>query len=158
MTDETMAPDTGETSDANERTINHAQFMYYVEQKVTNPLTGEEGTRLSRRIAHRGETVTIPRAEDIERGEEAGAFEVPEEEEADEEGASAEGVPDLNFDSHDDLVEWIRDDKPTVDEVVSAADSDPDKADALMNAEQEASGGQPRKGVMDRLGAIAGGD
>lgn len=142
------------TEEQNERVINHAQFLYYVEQQVTNPLTGEATTRLSRRIAHRGQTVTIPRDEDIQRGEDAGAFVVPEPEVEDEEAADGT-TPDLDFDSHDDLVEWIRDDKPNEEEVVAAAGDDPDKANKLMAAEEEASGGQPRKGVMDRLGKIA---
>lgn len=159
--------------------IQHAQFLYYVETQYTDPETQEEGTRLSRRIAMHGETVDIPRQEDIDRGEEAGAFvdedeaaaqqeeqerqeriargeEEPDDAEADADAANAQeagGVPDINA-NHDELVAWVSDSKPNEDAMVNAAQGDPAMAQALMDAEEEASGGQPRKGVMTRLQAI----
>ena len=56
-----------------------------------------------------------------------------------------------DFSSHDTLVGWIQMAKPTVSEVVDAADNDPDKAEAPLAAEKEATGGQPRKGVKQGL-------
>lgn len=147
--------------------IQHAQFLYYVETQYTDPETQEEGTRLSRRIAMHGETVDIPRQEDIDRGEEAGAF-VDEDAMADEQAVEGDtaaedadaanaqeagGVPDINA-NHDELVAWVSDTKPNEDAMVNAAQGDPAMAQALMDAEEEASGGQPRKGVMTRLQAI----
>lgn len=142
--------------------IQHAQFLYYIETPWTSP-DGEEATRLSRRIALHGEVVDVPRDEDIERGEEAGAFadeevELPPEDDAaaDADAANAAasaGTPDINA-SHDELVAWIAAAKPNEDEMVAAAQNDPVMAQALIDAEAEASGGQPRKGVTDRLQKI----
>src|SRR5262245_9073155 len=130
------------------KTIRAAQFMYYVP-------TGPDGDQLSVRHAFNGDVVDIPRDEDIEAGEAAGAFEpdeVEQESPVAEEDAATSG-PD--FSSHDSLVAWIKNDRPTVAEVVDAADDDPDKADQLFAAEKEATGGQPRKGVVSGLAAIA---
>lgn len=143
--------------------IQHAQFLYYIEVPYTAP-DGEESTRLSRRIALHGEVVDIPRDEDITRGEENGAFadedvELPPEDDAAEDAdaanaAAAAGTPDINA-SHDELVNWIQSAKPTEAEMVAAAQNDPVMAQALMDAEEEASGNQPRKGVMEKLQKIA---
>lgn len=142
--------------------IRHAQFMFYVEQPHTGP-DGEDQIRLSRRIALKGEIVDIPRDEDMSRGEEAGAFEdedveLPPDDDAAEDAdaanaAAAAGTPDINA-SHDELVNWIQEAKPNEDAMVEAAQNDPDMANALMAAENEASGGDPRKGVMTRLKAL----
>lgn len=139
--------------------IRHAQFTYFEEigSKV-NKRTGEDVPDLATRHAKYGEIVDISRDEDYQRGVAHGAFEdvVAEEqtEEAQEE-PEPETVP-LDWERHDDLVEWIRDDKPTAKEVVSAAEGDPEKAQKLMDAENEASGSQPRKAVMDPLRKIIG--
>jgi hypothetical protein len=74
------------------------------------------------------------------------------EEDAEREG----GDEDVSAFSHDELVAWIRDDQPPAKEVVSAAKGNPDNAKKLMAAEEEASGSQPRKSVMDPLRKIAG--
>lgn len=141
--------------------IQHAQFLYYIQNRFTSH-TGEEQERLSRRIAMHGQVVDIPRDEDIARGEEIGAF-VDEDapqlgdsaaEDADAAAAADAAQPDLEA-SHDDLVNWIQEAKPNEDEMVSAAQDDPQMASDLMRAEDEASGNQPRKGVMTRLKAIA---
>jgi hypothetical protein len=141
--------------------IQHAQFMYYVEVPYTAP-DGEDSTRLSRRIAMHGDIVDIPRDEDVSRGEELGAFtddedlEVPDDAAEDADAANAEeaaGTPDINA-NHDELVNWIQKSKPNEDAMVNAAQGDPAMAQALMDAEDEASGSQPRKGVINRLQAI----
>lgn len=140
--------------------IRHAQFLYYVEgDTAVSKRTGEEITTLAPRIAQRNDIVDIPRQEDIERGEKFHAFyteEDYEQEGAAEEGAEEESEPASTDQSHDDLVAWIRDDKPTAPQVVEAADS-PEKAQALIDAETEASGGDPRKSVIDPLEKIAAG-
>jgi hypothetical protein len=139
------------------KTIRAAQYLYLVPTGQTrlNRKTGKEEEVFSVRHAFHGDTVNIPRAEDIESGEAAGAFEPDEVEQASpvaveqEPEATAPGGPD--FSSHDSLVMWIRDTKPTVATVVAAAGDDPDKAEALLAAEEEATGGQPRKGVESGL-------
>ena len=137
------------------KTIRAAQFMYYLPTgEVRTRKDGTEEEVLSVRHAMHGDTVDIPREQDIAAGEAAGAFEPDEEVEQESPVAepSAAGGPD--FSSHDSLVGWLKSERPTVDEVVAAADDDPDKAEALLAAEQEASGGQPRKGVVNGLEAL----
>jgi hypothetical protein len=140
--------------------IKHAQFLYYMEHGYTDPKTGEKKTRLSRHIALRGQTVDIPREDDLERGEEAGAFVTAADEmpaEVAEEEATSEPPLDsgeLDFSNQDELVIYLQENKPTVIETVALADDDPEKAEALMDAEETASGGQPRAGVMNGLQKI----
>lgn len=141
-----------------ERTIKHAQFRYYTVEKGINRETGEERPRMVSHIALRNEVVDIPRQEDIDLGEEHGAFYTEEElhppEEGDEEAAAvAETAPDEN--DHEELVNWIRDEKPNAAAVVAAANNDPERAQALIDAENEASGGDPRKTVVEPLQKIA---
>jgi hypothetical protein len=140
-------------------TIKHAQFLYYTEREYTDPSTGEKKTRLSRHIALRNQSVDIPRDEDIERGEAVGAFMTTADEPAEvaEEEATSEPPLDsseLDFSNQDELVAYLKDNKPTVVATVALADNDPDKAEALMDAEEIASGGQPRAGVMNGLQKI----
>lgn len=137
------------------KTIRAAQFMFFVPtgESRLNRKTGEEEEVLSVRHAFYGDTVEIPRSEDIEPGEAAGAFEPDEvEQESPVAEEAATGGPDFN--SHDNMVWWIKHDKPTAAEVVDAAGDDPVKAEALLAAEQEATGGQPRKAVIRGLNEI----
>jgi len=133
------------------RTIRSAQFMFYVPTGRTR--TRRDGATediLSVRHALRGDTVDIPRDEDIARGERNGSFVVPkvEEESAVEEEAA------LDFSSHDTLMAWFEAEKPSVATVVAAADNDADKAEMLLEAENTATGGQSRKGVVTGLNRI----
>jgi hypothetical protein len=133
------------------KTIRAAQFMYYVPTGVVRKLKdGAEEEVLSVRHALHGDTVNIPRDEDVERGERAGAFEVEQESPAVEEQTTT----GLQFSDYDALVGWFKDEQPTVTTVISAADGNPDKAQMLLAAENEASGGQPRKGVTTGLNRI----
>jgi hypothetical protein len=140
-----------------ERTIKHAQFVYSVEQEAPDR-SGEMRPRLGRRVAMQGETVDIPREEDIERGEEFGAFMTDEDFAAEAEGEEEEEEPEPESEPvYDQLVIWIRDEKPTATKVIAEAKGDPDRANMLMDAEEEASGGHPRKTVMTELEKIASG-
>jgi hypothetical protein len=116
------------------KTIRAAQYLYLVPTGQTrlNRKTGKEEEVFSVRHAFHGDTVNIPRAEDIESGEAAGAFEPDEVEQASP--VAVEQEPEA-----------------TVATVVAAAGDDPDKAEALLAAEEEATGGQPRKGVESGL-------
>jgi hypothetical protein len=134
------------------KTIRAAQFMYYVPtgRIVFNSKTKQEQEQMGIRHAFRGDTVDIPRPEDVERGEAGGAF-------MEDEAAAAPPEPkerELDFSSHESLVWWIKEEKPTISEVVDAADNDPEKAEALLAAENEATGGQSRKGVISGLRSI----
>ena len=50
--------------------------------------------------------------------------------------------------------EWLRDSSPTVDETVAAANDDPERARALLEAENLATGQEPRAGVVKGLEKI----
>lgn len=137
-----------------QKTIRAAQFMFFVPtgEERLNRKTGEQEEVLAVRHAFHGDTVDIPRDEDINTGEAAGAFEpdeVEQESPAVEEESTAPGSPD--FSSHDTLVAWIKNERPSAGKVVAAADGDPDKAEQLLAAENEATGGQPRKAVTRGL-------
>jgi hypothetical protein len=51
---------------------------------------------------------------------------------------------------------WMRNAKPTVDVVISMAEGDAAKAQTLLEAEELATGGNPRKGVAAGLRALIG--
>lgn len=166
-----------------EKVIKHKEFTFSVPvlDDEGNPVVkttkhGQEREKVRRVHARRHQKVDIPLDEDVERGEALGAFFTEEElgtirggtPEGEAAAAERDDVPpgdqppaeaapeDLNFDDHDMLVRWIRDSKPSAAKVVAAAGDDPDKAIALLDAEEEASGGQSRKSVTGPLNKIAG--
>jgi hypothetical protein len=55
-----------------------------------------------------------------------------------------------------DIAEWIKDEHPTVDEVVEEVNNDPDSARKVLEAENLATGQQPRSTLVERLEDIAG--
>lgn len=127
--------------------------MYYVPTGRTRKLRGGgEEEVLSVRHALRGDTVNIPRDEDIQRGERAGSFVVDEVEQPSP--VEVEQDTGLDYSDHTALVHWIKDERPSARTVIAAAEDDPVKAEALLAAEHEATGGQPRKGVSAELSKI----
>lgn len=54
----------------------------------------------------------------------------------------------------DDLANWIRQEKPTVNDVVQASQGDVALATKLLEAESLAHDGEPRVGVMNGLSAV----
>lgn len=56
--------------------------------------------------------------------------------------------------SVDDLARWIEQEKPTVQDVVSASGGEPDVARKLLEAEAQATDQDPRKGVLEGLSAV----
>lgn len=150
-------------SEGNRRKVKHAQYSYYVETQTTDMRTGKTRNRLSRRIARSGEWVEIPRDEDVEAGEAAGAFytdaelspPVADDGEEDQELADDDIEGDIDI---PDLVAWIRGeqgDKPNAPDVVGRAGSNPEMARALIEAENVASGNDPRRSVVEPLEKIA---
>lgn len=71
-----------------------------------------------------------------------------------EEVSEDEELLDVNSASADDLAEWIRNDRPTVNDVVQASGGEPDVAQKLLEAETQATDGEPRKGVLEGLSAV----
>jgi hypothetical protein len=61
---------------------------------------------------------------------------------------------DVHTASVEQLAEWIREERPTVNDVVQASDGDADVAQKLLSAESQAQDGEPRKGVVDGLSAV----
>lgn len=123
-----------------EATIKIRAFPYY--EKSAHPVTGEE--RFRERIATRGETVELS-DNDYERAERYGAIEG-----AEPVAESVEAPPGTDT-SVVETAEWIKSSKPTVDETVAEAEGDPEKAKQVLEAENVATGGQPRRGVVDGL-------
>jgi hypothetical protein len=166
------------TDDAEFVYVKHKLFTYRVPvlDAEGNPVIAKSKRNIERakfRTVHaqRFQAINlddIPEDE-LARGEELGAFFTEDELRVLRGGApaasngsngeeSTEGtdeVPEeLNFDDHDSLVLWIKTQKPTVDAVVAAAGDDPDNAEALLDAENEATGGQPRSSLVTRLKKI----
>jgi hypothetical protein len=106
-----------------------------------------------RAYATRGQTVEV-NDKDLSRGEEYSAFYSEEEDQARE----ALGGRDVVSMSDDELQAWIEEDSPTVKEVVAAAGSDPESARRLLDAENAASGQDPREGVVKGLNKVTEGD
>lgn len=75
-------------------------------------------------------------------------------EESEQEVIEEEELLDVNTATVDELVDWIRTERPTVNDVVQASGGDPEAAKRLLEAERDASDGEPRKGVVDGLSAV----
>lgn len=81
---------------------------------------------------------------DVEVDDETGE-EIPQDEE----------LLDVDEANEEDLANWIRQENPTVNDVVQASQGDPELARKLMEAERLArEPDPPRKGVMDGLTAV----
>jgi hypothetical protein len=79
---------------------------------------------------------------------------VETDEETGEELIEEEQLLDVNVASIDDLADWIRTERPTVNDVVQASDGDPEIARRLLEAESQVQEGAPRKGVLEGLSAV----
>jgi hypothetical protein len=71
-----------------------------------------------------------------------------------EEVVEDEQLLDVNTASVDDLADWIKDEHPTVNDVVQASDGDAEVARKLLEAESRATDGEPRRGVVTGLTAV----
>jgi hypothetical protein len=67
-----------------------------------------------------------------------------------------ETLLDVNEASVEELADWIKnnDPKPTVNDVVQASGGDANVARKLLEAESQATNGEPRKGVLEGLSAV----
>jgi hypothetical protein len=118
--------------------IKHKAFAYTIDR---------EGGLVQEMIAYRGQTVEVNDL-DFKRGQRHGAFYTDADEKT--EGSGAPGAEA----TLDDLVNWIETDKPTVQDVVDASGGDLVKAKLLLDAENAATGNDPRKGVVEGLTAV----
>lgn len=85
---------------------------------------------------------------------ESGAVRDVETDDSGEEVTEEEELLEVNAASVDDLANWIRTERPTVNDVVQASDGDPETARKLLEAESQAQDGEPRKGVLEGLTAV----
>lgn len=143
---------TEERDDLQEVTIAIRAFPYYydVRDLVTGVVVRQE------RVAVRGETVALA-PYDMQRAEKFDA--IVTEQRAEGEPTQREPGWDVNAQSLDDAtVEdvslWIQKEKPTVAEVVEEANNDPTRARKLLDAENHATGGQPRSTLEEQLNEI----
>jgi len=54
------------------------------------------------------------------------------------------------------LAEWIEGDEPTINELLEYVGNDKDLAKKVLEAENQATGNEPRKGLVQGLTAIVG--
>lgn len=129
-----------------EVTIKIRAFPYYVD--TTDPVTNREVRQ--ERIASRGQTVELNDA-DYERAVRFNAIET----DADAALKESTGAFSVETASVGELAEFIRSEKPSVDDLVDAVNEDPNVASRVLEAENLATGRQPRKTLVDKLGDIA---
>lgn len=126
-----------------EATVKIGSIWY--KEEASHPTNPKE-TMLVDRLAYLGDEVELSDAE-FERLTQLDALYTEEElEDGDE-------VPFSDL-SDADLIDWITEEGPTVNEVLDASDGDPDLARRLLDAEEAATEGEPRKGVVEGLSAV----
>jgi hypothetical protein len=131
----------------NEVTIKIRAFPYYVD--IVDPVTGREVRQ--ERIAERGDTVNLSDT-DYERAQRFNAIQTDADVSVEETGGSFS----VETSSVADVANWISEEKPTVSELVEAANEDPVTAQKILAAEDLATGQQPRSSLVDKLGDLAG--
>lgn len=146
------------------RVVRHGLFWYHIpELHVVN---GKEKLSLVQHTAFNGQSVDLYLTSDVER---ADKFNALHPEGYDPRGANVvetagEEEVELADLDHAELVEWLMaagtfdgEKKPTIPEILDAAKGDPALADRLIEAEKEASGGDPREGAILGLEKISAG-
>jgi len=69
------------------------------------------------------------------------------------------GIVDISGQGGSDTasyIEWLTNESPTVDEVLAQVGDDPARAKAMLEAENNVTGGSPRKGVVEGLEGVTG--
>jgi hypothetical protein len=135
-----------------EITIKIRAFPYY--RDVEDPVQPGRVVR-QERVAVRGETVNVTDV-DYARAQKFDAIEAGDDDAGPSEDPVASGSLDVGTATVPDLSAWIKSERPTVDEVVEEANNDPEKARKLLEAEDHATGGQPRSTLVEQLQEIAG--
>lgn len=132
--------------------IKHKVFPYYVEQDGVRP-DNTIGPINVERLARRGDEVEVSES-DYHRGTRLGSFYTDGELSA--QVSAEEDELDVATATVEELSAWIKEDKPTIPVVVEAADNDPELAAKLLEAENHATGNQPRAGLVEALSGVAG--
>lgn len=126
--------------------VNYLRWHYFTEKQDSRGVK-----RMVRKDAVRGEVLDSQDLfdDDLERGLKHGAL-------VDVKEAEAEEVEAINFEDATvpEIVEWLRENTPNVNDTVAASGGDPDIAHKLLDAENEFQEGDPRKGVVDGLAEV----
>lgn len=126
-------------------TIKIRAFPYYVDGK--DPITGRDVR--TEHIATRGQEVELSDV-DLERAKKFDAIQT----DADASFQESTGEFSVSTANVEQLSEWIREERPTVDETVEAAGGNPIVAQRLIEAEGIATGGEPRTTLVAKLEAV----
>lgn len=129
-------------------------FPYY--EDVEDPISGE--TRPVERIARRGDVVELD-DKNLARAKKFDAIADPEDDVEPEGGDTAQFPESVTIEdaSVEQVADWIKREKPTVDAVVEEANENPENARKLIEAEELATGQQPRSTLVEKLEEIANG-
>ena len=125
-------------------------FPYYVDD--IDPVSGRSVRR--EEIAVRGEEIEL-NEEDYRRALKFEAIALPD---SPSQEAPVDVASNIDIATVEEVAEWLKVSKPTIDETVEAADGDTMKAKKLLDAENLVSGRQPRAGVVTKLEEIIKGD
>lgn len=142
---------------ATEVKIKIRAFPYY--EDVEDPVTGED--RKVEKIAKRGDVVELSDV-DLERAKRFNAIADDVEEDVTPPNQQLGVAPPLSEMSVEQLADWLQggfedqEGKPTIDDVVEAVDDDEELAAEMLEAENLATGNQPRAGLVERLEKITG--
>lgn len=126
-------------------------FPYY--EDVENPVSGKKERKEI--VGRRGQEIDLSDT-DYERAVRFDAI-VKEGESPDPDDGDLPQFPEdveIEAASIEQLSNWIVREKPTIEEVVEAADDDSVNARKLIEAENHATGQQPRKGLIEALQQI----
>jgi pyruvate/2-oxoglutarate dehydrogenase complex dihydrolipoamide acyltransferase (E2) component len=126
--------------------IRTIKFKSFVWEKKTQDYNGSDV--VAKVMSKQGEEVDLP-AEVIKYGESLGAFVTPEDEAAE----AAETVDVAEMDE-DELVNWVS--ESTIPQIVNVAKTDPSLVSGLLQAENAATGNDPRTGLVAGLEQVAG--
>jgi hypothetical protein len=151
MTDDTTTKDT--------RTVKVLAFTY---AKVhDNPYDPDGPKIVENTVAQRGDELVWDDLTDYDknRADKFDVFYTDEEAQrlqpdgtlAEPEDMSSETIVLGENSTVEELADWIREDQPTIDEVVELAGDNPALAQKLIQAESAATGGDPRRTLVTRL-------
>lgn len=131
-----------------ERTVKAAMLTYRV--STGKNVAGQETYRIKH--AFRGDTVDDSEMYDseLDRFERLGVFVGDADDESDEEAFNVAEASDV------ELADWIREDRPTIQQLLDATNGDPELAQRILEAEGAATGGDPRRGLVDGVAKIVG--
>jgi hypothetical protein len=148
------------TGQGDTRVVKHILYAWLVERP---PSVEGQPPQVVEKTAYEGQEVSVEELGPIalERGERLGAFYTDEEREQidteAEELTTGEEAPAFSEMSEQELGDYIRQHNLNVTNTVAIAGSDPELAVRVLEAEEIATDGDPRAGVVSGLQKIVGG-